>query len=55
MLDALLKLLFELLGLYLISRQPLSRVLCRQTSPQLSYFRFAVTDVAVGSALQVGH
>ena len=52
--DALLELLIELLGLQLVLPQPLLRVLCGQTGAQLSYFRFAVTDLALGSPLQVG-
>jgi hypothetical protein len=50
----LLELLAELLGLQLVSCQPLSRVLRGQTGAQLSSFRFAVPDVALGSAPKVG-
>jgi hypothetical protein len=52
--DALLELLAELLGLYLVSRQPLLRVLRGQTGAQLVCFSFTVPDLALGSALQVG-
>ena len=50
----MLQLLVELLGLPLMSCQPVPRVLRDQTGTQLSYFIFAITDVALGSALQVG-